>query len=191
MKPSRVAVTGGIGSGKSEACRYLRSRGYTVVDCDEIARELANDPEILAEISEAFGEGFVKDGKLQRRELGRHVFASRSLTERLNGIFYGRIAEELEKQLSEGKGKAVFAEVPQLFESGMDKDFDEIWLIEAGEEERIKRVAARDKMQEEEILLRIKRQNACGEGDKVKIINNDGEITSLYKQIDCLLLQFP
>ena len=51
MKPSRVAVTGGIGSGKSEACRYLRSRGYTVVDCDEIARELANDPEILAEIS--------------------------------------------------------------------------------------------------------------------------------------------
>ena len=64
-----IAITGVIGSGKSTVADFLRSKGEFVVDCDKISREVADIPDVLTEISRKFGDGFVKDGVLDRRAL--------------------------------------------------------------------------------------------------------------------------
>lgn len=77
MKRKVIAVTGGIGSGKSTVCRLLEKKGFRVVDCDALSRRVAEQSETLEEIKRVFGKRFVADGSLDRRALAREVFSDK------------------------------------------------------------------------------------------------------------------
>ena len=90
------------------------------------------------------------------------------------------------------KAKEVFIDAILLFESGLSNGCDEVWVVDAPMEERIKRVSKRDDMTEDEIALRIKMQMSSFEmrSKATRVLDNKGEIETLYTQIDNLLETF-
>ncbi|MDE7454273.1 MAG: dephospho-CoA kinase, partial [Clostridia bacterium] len=73
MTSKVVAVTGGIGSGKSEVMRYLNSLGYSTLDCDKLAMEVATRPNVLEQVTDLLGEGYVVNGQLDRKAIRSRV----------------------------------------------------------------------------------------------------------------------
>ena len=187
MEKKVIAVTGGIGSGKSTVCRLLEKKGFRVVDCDALSRRAAERSDTLEEIVRAFGERFVDGGKLNRRALALEVFSDSEKTDKLNKIFHKRIFGLLEEEIAKQNG-TVFVEI-QLLPDDKIRLFDGVWLVTASEETRIKRAMARDDRSEEQVRSIIQRQNAfCGkQRENVEILVNDGDAATLEKAVENLL----
>lgn len=187
MEKKVIAVTGGIGSGKSTVCRLLEKKGFRVVDCDALSRRAAERSDTLEEIVRAFGERFVDGGKLNRRALALEVFSDSEKTDKLNKIFHKRIFGLLEEEIAKQNG-TVFVEI-QLLPDDKIRLFDGVWLVTASEETRIKRAMARDDRSEEQVRSIIQRQNAfCGkQRENVEILVNDGDAAALEKAVENLL----
>lgn len=189
MEKKVIAVTGGIGSGKSTVCRLLEKKGFRVVDCDALSRRAAERSDTLEEIVRVFGERFVDGGKLNRRALALEVFSDSEKTDKLNKIFHKRIFGLLEEEIAKQNG-TVFVEI-QLLPDDKIRLFDGVWLVTASEETRIKRAMARDDRSEEQVRSIIQRQNAfCGRRrENAEILVNDGDAAALEAAIDALLVK--
>lgn len=187
MEKKVIAVTGGIGSGKSTVCRLLEKKGFRVVDCDALSRRAAERSDTLEEIVRVFGERFVDGGKLNRRALALEVFSDSEKTDKLNKIFHKRIFGLLEEEIAKQNG-TVFVEI-QLLPVDKIRLFDGVWLVTASEETRIKRAMARDGRSEEQVRSIIRRQNAfCGRRrENAEILVNDGDAAALEKAVENLL----
>lgn len=187
MEKKVIAVTGGIGSGKSTVCRLLEKKGFRVVDCDALSRRAAERSDTLEEIVRVFGERFVDGGKLNRRALALEVFSDSEKTDKLNKIFHKRIFGLLEEEIAKQNG-TVFVEI-QLLPDDKIRLFDGVWLVTASEETRIKRAMARDDRSEEQVRSIIQRQNAfCDkQRENVEILVNDGDAATLEKAVENLL----
>lgn len=187
MEKKVIAVTGGIGSGKSTVCRLLEKKGFQVVDCDALSRRAAERSDTLEDIERVFGERFVDGGKLNRRALALEVFSDSEKTDKLNEIFHKRIFGLLEEEIAKQNG-TVFVEI-QLLPDDKIRLFDSVWLVTASEETRIKRAMARDDRSEEQVRSIIQRQNAfCGkQRENVEILVNDGDAAALEKAVENLL----
>ena len=185
-----IAVTGGVGSGKSSVCKYLADKGYPVVDCDDLSRKAAEDKDVLTKISDTFGSKFVKDGKLLRRALSREVFADQQKTQKLNAIFHPVILEMLLEQIRQTKGKTVFVEL-QVPQKEIIDVFDVVWLVKCADDTAQNRVATRDGRDKEEIKNLIARQKSALEkaekDKKTVVLTNDGDLTDLYDKTDYLI----
>lgn len=192
-----IGLTGGMGSGKSEAARHLVTLGAVHVDADAISRSLtAPGGEALPAIREAFGDDvFFTDGTLDRRALGDVVFADIAARRALEGIIHPRVQrislEKADAARAEG-ADAVLMDVPLLFETGMDALCDVNWVIYADIEERIRRVMSRDGLSREETEARFASQMTDEERSRraTRVICNDqsvekfrSELTSLYNQV--------
>ena len=151
MKQSniKIAVTGGIGSGKSTVCNLIAKLGYPVYSCDEIYAELFVSGAFLKEIIAEFGDK-VADGKgrIDRKKLAAEVFSDDSKLERLNAITHPAIFSEMFRRAEERKG-LVFFEVPVLFEGGYQKLFDEIIVVMRDMADRVECIKKRDGRSEE------------------------------------------
>ena len=192
-----IGLTGGMGSGKSEAARHLISLGATHVDADAISRSItAPGGEALPAIREAFGdEVFYSDGTLDRRKLGDVVFADTAARHVLEGIVHPRVQRislEMADAARAAGEAAVLLDVPLLFETGMDALCDVTWVIHADREERIRRVMARDGLSREQAEARFASQMSDGEraSRATRVIYNNqsmekfkAELTALYNQI--------
>ena len=154
--PNKIAITGGIGSGKSAVCRILKERGYPVFSCDEINRTLLSEKSYLDGLCALFPT-CVKDGKLQKTALAALVFSDKEALETLNAYAHPRISERLQRDM-DGAKKTCFAEVPLLFESGMTKQFDGVIVVLRNKEERIRAVVTRDGLTAERAEARMKQQ---------------------------------
>ena len=187
MEKKVIAVTGGIGSGKSTVCRLLEKKGFRVVDCDALSRRAAERSDTLEELVRVFGERFVDGGKLNRRALALEVFSDSEKTDKLNEIFHKRIFGLLEEEIAKQNG-TVFVEI-QLLPDDKIRLFDGVWLVTASEETRIKRAMARDGRSEEQVRSIIRRQNAfCGRRrENAEILVNDGDAATLEKAVENLL----
>jgi dephospho-CoA kinase len=192
-----IGLTGGIGSGKTEAGRVLESLGAVHIDADGISRALtAPEGEALSEIREVFGDSvFHVDGSLDRRARGAAVFENPDRRRALEAILHPRVQRrtlEIIDRAREDGAAAVVLDVPLLFETGMDAICDVTWVVEADPAERTRRVILRDGLSEEEIEARVK--NQMSDEDRAaratKVIKNDGsveklagELTGLYHQL--------
>lgn len=186
----KIAVTGGIGSGKSTVCNILKESGFPVFSCDEVYADLLNGGVLSAAIAGEFGDSVLTDGKVDRRKLSKCVFNDKDKLEKLNKITHGKIFEELFSR-AEGKSGLVFFEVPLLFEGGYQNLFDGVIVVLRGIEERISSVSVRDNLSLEEIEKRINNQYIYDNNSFAQYyaIHNSGKIDDLCGIIRDLLLK--
>ncbi len=192
-----IGLTGGIGSGKTEAGRILESLGAVHIDADAISRALtAPEGEALPEIREVFGDSvFNVDGTLDRRALAAAVFETPDRRRALEAILHPRVQRKSLSMIDrarESGAAAVVLDVPLLFETGMDAICDVTWVVEADPAERTRRIMARDGLTAPEIEARVK--NQMSDEDRAaratRVVKNDGtveklagELTGLYHQL--------
>ena len=187
MTPNKIAVTGGLGSGKSEFCGILREMGYPVFSCDEINRELWKDPSYLSELAGLFPD-CLTDGLPDKTKLSRKVFSDERARARLNTLSQPRIMQELIGRMNRFP-TTVFAEVPLLFEGGYEKLFDAVIALRRDKETRISAVRKRDGLTRTDALARIQRQF---DPDKLEekhclIVENDGDRAALKQKAELIL----
>ena len=183
----RLGLTGSIGAGKSTVTRLLRERGLTVLDADEQARLVTGEPETLERIEAAF-PGTVKGGVLDRAALAAAAFSDPERTRVLNGIVHPRVRARmaaLEAQAVANGAAWIAQDIPLLFESGQEQNFDAVLLVDAPLEVRIERVMARSGLTREDILARDARQMPAPEKRKKATITleNDGDLEHLTRQM--------
>lgn len=155
-----IGLTGGIASGKSLVAGMLASWGAVVVDADKLAREVVEPGGSAFQcIVERFGgEVVADDGTLDRKALGRIVFADADARRDLEKIVHPAIAElanrRFEKERQYGT-RLLFYVVPLLFETCMEARFDEIWLVFVDAETQVARLIKRDGICRAEALQKI------------------------------------
>ena len=179
-----IALTGGIGSGKSEAASVLRGFGFKTVDCDKLSRTVAEDPEVIKQVRKLLGRKCVADGKLDRKAVREKVFADAALLDAYNALFFEKIKTLLAEKLEKTEG-TVFVEIPVI--SAFPFDWDEIWLIESDEQTRIKRVRNRDNVTEQNVKQIMSRQTC--KIDPTHTIINCGTRDYLKAQLELALKQ--
>ncbi|MDE6585657.1 MAG: dephospho-CoA kinase [Clostridia bacterium] len=175
----KIAITGGIGSGKSSVAQLIRELGYTVLSCDEIYSELLQNNNFLSVLEKEFGGVIADDGSLDRCKLSELVFNNKDALTKLNSITHPAIMKEVFSKLQ--RERIGFCEVPLLFENGFEKLFDEVIVVLRDESERIKSVSLRDGLDLEcikkRLYVQIDYQNYTF--TKYYVIHNDGNLSEL------------
>ena len=149
--PVSVAVTGGIGAGKSEALKAFHRHGAAVLSSDVIVhRLLAEDEEVRAELRARLGDDvFDPDGAVVRARVAERVFADAALREWLEALLHPRVVQEYlrwrEEQVQKPRAPALtVTEVPLLYEVGGESRFDKVVVITAPADVRVRRHAFAD-----------------------------------------------
>jgi dephospho-CoA kinase len=137
-RPVAVAITGGIGAGKSEALKAFARHGAATISSDEIVhRLLARDEDVRAAVREKLGEGvFGEDGMISRPLVAERVFGDRDLLAWLEGLLHPRVSREYLSWRDEQEGELTVTEVPLLYEVGGQTRFDKVVVITAPPEVR-------------------------------------------------------
>jgi dephospho-CoA kinase len=158
----RVALTGGIATGKSYCLRQFERLGAAVIDADVLAREaVAKDTPGLRAIVIRFGPAIVSpDGTLDRAALGRGVFADSRARGDLEAIVHPEVYQRIREWLANlGAGIPIaIADIPLLFESGHHHDYDRVVVAACAPEEQVRRMTERNALSEAEALLRLAAQ---------------------------------
>lgn len=186
----KIGITGGIGSGKTTACKIFEQKyNVPIYYADDRAKWLMNNDEALkAQLKTNFGNlVYDAQGNLDRAYLSDIVFNDKSKLEILNGIVHPAVFEDGVKwqQEQEALGQPYsLKEAALLFETGSYLSLDKIIVVSAPEDLRIQRVMARDNATREEVLARINKQMPQAEKEKMAdfiIVNTDME--SLQEQV--------
>ena len=155
----KVAICGGIGSGKSTICQMFKERGVAVYDSDARAKALMNESESLrGAIIATFGEECYDNGVLNRAALASKVFGSAEQLAKLNSIVHPAVKEDYLHWHEEQEGDYTILESAILFESGFDTLVDKSVAILAPMPLRVMRAMERDGATKEQIEARIKAQ---------------------------------
>lgn len=186
MLNKKIAITGGIGSGKSAVSKIISEAGYKVYSCDEIYSKLL-EGELTVKIAKIF-ESVVVNGKLDRKKLSGIVFSDADKLKTLTDLTNGEVIKYALSEMDKLKCLS-FCEVPLLFENGFEELFDGVIVVTRNKEERIKSVILRDNLTEDEILSRIDSQfdyDNCNFA-KYYVIHNNRDIAYLEQQTKNIL----
>ncbi len=197
MKKKKIAITGGIGSGKSTVSNILRAMHYPVYSCDEINKGLWDIPSYLERLKTTFPECLNGD-ILDKKKLATLVFQNEGKRAILNSIAHPIIMETLMIKMEQTDSHIIFAEVPLLFEGNYEHLFDETILVKRSMEERISSVMKRDGISKSEVIQKISTQF---DGDSIEgkerlqsnktfIIENLNDIDALKKQIQNFIKRY-
>lgn len=187
----RIGLTGGIAAGKSLAAQRLVQLGATLIDADAIAREVVEPgTEGLRAVADAFGSGVLNDdGGLDRAALGAMIFDDPSQRERLNGIVHPLVRSRA-KELSDAAGQEaiVVQDIPLLVETGQSTSFHLVLVIDAPEEERLRRMVDERGMSEPDARSRIAAQATPAERHAAAdvVLDNTGRPEDLLSALDQL-----
>ena len=153
-----VGITGGTGSGKTTLLKSIEACGGLILDCDAIYHELLrSDDSMLAAIDNRF-PGTVKNGALNRKQLGSIVFADPSALQDLNRITHAAVRQEVLRRLETAPNLAAIDAIG-LFEGGLAELCDVTVAVTAPEKDRIARLMQRDGITEEYARSRIRAQH--------------------------------
>ena len=185
-----VALTGGVGSGKSSVAALLAGLGVPVIDADEISHALtAPGSPVLDLIAEAFGTDFIDtDGRLDRAAMRDLVFSSSSARARLESILHPRIGLEMRRRLATLSAPYAVLEIPLLFETRQTGIADRVLVVDLPESEQIRRVRSRSGLDIAEIRRiidsQVPRSRRLEGADD--IIDNSGSPEALDDQVNRL-----
>ncbi len=185
----KIAITGGIGSGKSTVCKWLSEMGYSVFSCDKIYNELIYEPIYISKIERIFPTAIIHN-QIDRTRLASLIFSSETAREQLNNIAHPLIMERLYNLMDTVSEDLVFAEVPLLFERGYEQDFDKIIVVMRNLEQRIQAISARDNITAPQAMAKIQTQYNYEKDEKqllkntnVYILDNNGDFSFLKNQL--------
>lgn len=172
----RIAIIGGIGSGKSEAMKVAEEKGFYCVSADEINSRLLRTPEYVAKIAESFPDA-VKDGVVDKKTLASIVFADEDKRKLLNSIAH----PEIMRAVREDMRTPLAAELPLYIEGG-ERDFDEVVLVKTPVFQRIARLKKRG-LAPKDAIARIKAQpsNRALEKYCTRVISNGKSLEKFRK----------
>lgn len=136
-------ITGSIATGKSSVCTILKEKGYEVIDADKIAHKLLG--ENANTISMMFGDSFVVSGVVDRKSLGKLIFADKDSRQKLEQLLHPKIKEEvlLRAEELDSRGKLFFIDIPLFFET-KNYDFENVVLVYAPQYIQCQRLMSRD-----------------------------------------------
>lgn len=175
MEKRKIAICGGIGSGKSTLSLFLKDDGFPVFSCDEINGELLKSAEYLSILKENFPFAF-SNGVFDKKKLSDFAFSSDENLQKLNAISHPIIMKKLLQKMDEENSETVFAEVPLLFEGKFENLFDTVFVVLRSRFERIASVMARDNLSEGEVSARIEKQFPYPEFSRFEFFRNGGYI---------------
>lgn len=189
-----IGLTGSIGSGKSTVAEMLQKSGYLVVNADAIAHEgLRSGSTTFNAIVQKLGKQILNsDGEINRRSLGRIIFADLSLRSWLESLIHPMVQTKVQilRKKEEAKGSMMaFYEVPLLFEKKLESQFDDVIVVWVSPEVQKTRLKQRNAWSDEEINQRIQSQLPVDEKrSKANFeINNDGTLDQLKSQVEEVL----
>ncbi|MBQ0079549.1 MAG: dephospho-CoA kinase [Eubacterium sp.] len=202
-----IGLTGGIGTGKSTAAKYLIEHGFKHIDADAISRSITADGSpMLKVLNDVFGP----DGEygvaghqilrspdsLNRQALAQIVFTDQARREKLDEIMIKVIVEEIDRQIAEYKamddGACVLLDAPTLFENHLEDRCDSVIVIVADKDVRISRVCERDGMTAQQVQDRI--NNQMSDEEKIAksdiVVDNSGDLNYLINQLEKIIANF-
>jgi len=191
-KPMKViGLTGGIASGKSTVAKMLESLGAHIIDADKIARNLvAINMPAWFKIKECFGEDFfLANSEIDRKKLGKAVFADESMRKKLDEIMFPCIKSEISKKIDMLKDKeatgVIVIDAALLIEAGWHVLADEVWLIKIDVNTQRKRLIKRDTISDIQAQERIDSQMSLEKKAQFadNIINNSSSFANTEKQV--------
>jgi dephospho-CoA kinase len=182
-----VALTGGIGSGKSTVGQMLEDLGAIVTDSDQLAREVVERGTTgFDQIVAAFGDGVLKNGDLDRAALAEVIFKDPTKRAQLEQITHPLIRKAFAKVVESSKGDSIIInQIPLLVESKHDYKFDHAITVSATEEIRIERLLKRG-MNLTQIKQRIQAQSTDAQREEISdsIIRNDKSQAELLSEVE-------
>lgn len=187
-----IAITGGIGSGKSYVSNLLKERGIPIYNADDEAKRLMlTNKDIRRDLIALLGDSVYENGVLNKPILASYLFADANNAARINRIVHPRVKADFRRWLEERRDVQIAGlECAILFEAGFENTVDSVVMVYAPETIRIKRAMMRDSATEAQIRARIALQmddeEKCRQSDFV--IVNDG-ISSLEPQLTNLITQ--
>jgi dephospho-CoA kinase len=154
-----VGLTGGIGSGKSTVAKLFEIIGCAVFYSDTVAKEIYFDKAIKPQIINLLGkEAYISETEIDKKYISSKIFSDTHLLHKLNNIIHPAVIEKFKSFINDHKEQLIIKETALLFEAKLENQVDEIILVAANDELRIKRVMQRDGLSEEEVLRKMKTQ---------------------------------
>ena len=194
----KIAITGGIASGKSKLTNFLKSKGEVVIDLDEISHTLTDsDEDTINEIAKIFGDDIKRQsGGIDRKLLASKIFSNSESKKQLEEILHPRIRRAMMNEIDSVEKENVFVEVQLLAEKNMGSFFDHIIIISASKNQQINRLKT-IRMMDSNLINQILDSQLTDEERKSMlsklsndILENNGsegaflaKIESLYKKL--------
>jgi len=185
MFKNAIALTGGIATGKSTVANLFMLHGFLTIDADEIAHKILDKNS--SKIISLFGEQYVKDNKVLRKDLGTLIFNNIEEKLKLEKLMHPLIKEEiiLKAKLFEENDKPYLIDIPLFFENN-NYDIKRSIVVYTPKDIQVQRLSKRDKSTKEDALLRINNQMDIEEKKKLStyIIDNSKDLTHLISEVD-------
>lgn len=186
-----IGITGSIATGKSTITEYLKTKGYMVLDADEIVCALkTKGSKVYQQLVKLLGLNILdNDGNIDNQVLANIVFTNDEMRKKINKIIHPAVYEECQKQINITKNKLIFISVPLLFEAGFDKLCDEVICVTTDEQTQLARLMKRNHLTIEDAKKRIASQMSQKEKCQKAtfIIDNSQEICYTIEQVDKIL----
>ena len=183
-----IALTGGISTGKSTVCNLFKLHGFLTIDADVIAHRLLD--ENSNKIASMFGEQYVQNGKVIRKELGKIIFSNEENKLKLEALLHPLIKEQIikESKIFEEQNKPYFVDIPLFFEK-MSYPIPKSLVIYTPKELQIQRLMKRDNIDENEAKLKISNQMDIEEKRKLAdmVIDNSQYLKHLQNEVERII----
>ena len=191
-----VAITGGIGSGKTTFSNHLKKLGYLVHESDAVVSEIYTNPKkkFLSFIKEKISKDAVNHNKINKTEIANIIFNNKAIKKLLETHVHKEVQisrDAFIKKNKKNKNKLIFADIPLLFENKLEKDFDLVICIISSEKNRIKRVLKNKKFTKENLNKIFKSQTTDKERKKRSqiIINNNKTKKDFILSVEKVLIK--
>ena len=186
----RIALTGGIASGKSTVAAAFERRGITVIDSDQLAREVVapGTPGFTAVTARFGADVIAADGSLDRRALRAIVFTDPAARRDLEAITHPRIRAAMAERAAASGGPYQIFMIPLLAEGGRAAEFDRVLVVDCPEDLQLQRVMARDQTDaaSAQAILAAQASRAARLAIADDVIVNDGDRSALETQVETL-----
>jgi len=183
----KIAITGNLACGKSSVCGFLKNLGAYVVSADEIVHQLfVSDRSLRQKIVAFLGEEVVVNETVDRTVIAQKVFRDPILLKELETLLHPAVWDEIERQSQQVKVRVFVVEIPLLFETGREHDFDLSVVVVADSKQCQQRFEVATKLGQEEYQQRLLRQEPIEDKQKKAdyVIENNHDLDTLKQKTE-------